>query len=187
MKIFTHRTLGILGLVTALVIGLSAFQTVTASNGYTTIQGSWLISQAAAASNGVAPQVVACGSFTLDVTSASSPSSSGTFTGTFATNTFYNPDSITFPTNEQVAGTWMSGTMLGQTTMKVMFSGSSPAIAGSFSSPPTQPTPSTPDPTQYGCTGLSSTDTLFGFVQLPSQGSEGMYIYSTQSVSSFPV
>ena len=183
MKTLTHKAFGILSAVTALVIAISAFQPVVASGNFTTIQGSWLISQAAGASQGSAPQVVACGTYTLDVTSASSASSmGGTFAGTFSANAVYNPQSITFPTNEQITGTWMSGTILGQTTLRSMFSGSSPAIAGSFSSPTTQPAPSTPDPTSYGCTGLSSTDTLFGFVQLPSQGTEGMFIYSTQPV-----
>jgi hypothetical protein len=188
MKTSTQKAFGVLSVVTALVIVVSAFQTVNGSSGYTTIHGSWLISQAAAgASSGNAPQVVACGDFTLDVTSASPASSSGgTFAGTFTTSVIYNPGSITFPTNEQVTGSWMSGTVLGQQTLRVMFSGSSPAIAGSFASPPTQPIPSTPDPTSYGCTGPSSTDTLFGFVQLPSQGTEGMFIYSTQGVSAFP-
>jgi len=188
MKTFTQKTLGISSLAVALVIGLSAFQTVNASSAYTTIQGSWLISQAAGASRGSAPQVVACGDYTLVVTSASPASSTkGTFAGTFTASSIYNPEQINLPSNEQVTGSWMSGTILGVATMRVSFSGSSPAIAGSFASPPTQPAPSTPDPTPYGCTGLSSTDTLFGFVQLPSQGTEGMFIYSTQPVSSFPL
>ena len=183
MKTLTHKTFGALSVLTALVV-LSAFQSVNASSGFpTTINGYWLISQAAGASNGSAPQVVACGDFTLDAIAAPSASSSGgTFAGTFSTTAAYNPESITLPSNEPITGTWMSGSVLGQTTLRVMFSGSTPAIAGSFASPTTQPAPSTPDPASYGCTGLSSTDTLFGFVQLPSQGTEGMFIYSTQPV-----
>lgn len=180
----TNEQFGLLGASVAVVIALLAFQPVYSSNVFTTINGHWLISQAAAgATNGKAPQVVACGDFTLDVLSASG----GKFTGTFTTDVTYNPKSIVFPSNEPITGTWMAGTVLGQTTLRVMFSGSAPAILGSFASPATQPAPSTPDPSRFGCTGLSSSDTLFGFVQLPSQGTEGMFIYSTQDVSSFPL
>lgn len=194
MKSLARREFGLLGASIALVIALLAFQPVYSSAEFTTINGHWLISQAAAgATNGKAPQVVACGDFTLDVTSASAPSTRGTFGGTFTSNALYNPALLPLTFSEPIKGSWMIGSILGQPTVRVMFSGDAPAIAGSFASPAVQPTPSTPDPSGLGspgsptCTGLSGSETLFGFVKLPSQGTEGMFIYSTQDVSSFPL
>lgn len=177
---------GIAALAMVLILGFQP--AVSAQQGYITINGNWLISQAAASSQGSAPRVIACGTYTLSV-SSSSASSAGraSFAGTFTMSSAYNPKSIALPFNEAVTGTWMSGSVLGQATLRVMFSGSSPvAIAGSFSSPPTQPTPSTPTNLPSGCTAVAQGDTLFGLVQLPGQETEGAFIYSTQQVSSFP-
>jgi len=184
-KVFGLLTCGV-ALILVLMLGFQP--AVSASSSYITVNGNWMISQAAASSVGSAPQVVACGTFKLSVTSVpSSTVSGGTFLGIFTMSQVYNPENIALPSNEAVTGTWMSGSILGQPTLRVMFSGSSPvALAGSFAAPPTQPTPSTPDPTAHGCTGVALTDTLFGFVQLPSQGTEGAFIYSTQSVLGFP-
>ena len=185
-KVFGLLTCGV-ALILVLMLGFQP--AVSAQTSYITINGNWMISQAAASSVGSAPQVVACGTFTLSVTSASSSSvSGGTFAGTFTTITTYSQKPITMPLSEAVTGTWMSGSILGQPTLRVMFSGSSPvALAGSFASPPTQPTPSTPTNLPSGCTGVALDDSLFGFVQLPGQGTEGAFIYSTQTVANFPI
>lgn len=190
MYMLKQRTVaGMVGAIVGLVVLLSISQPlyVQATTPYITIEGHWLISQAAAgATAGKATQVVACGDFTLDVISASAPSIRGTFTGTFASDALYNPKPLPLTFTEPVGGSWMIGSILGQTTVRAMFSGTSPPIAGSFASPAVQPTPSTPDPSDFGCTGLSGSETLFGFVKLPAQGTEGMFIYSTDDVSSFP-
>ncbi len=158
---------------------LAALQSVHAS---TTVNGGWIVSQAAGQSQGVAPQVIACGTFSLAVTSSTDPTArAGSYVGTLSFTTNYGPiSSIQVPTSEQVTGTWMKSVT---GALMVSLSGSSPlALTGSFSSPAVQPAPSTPTLPQ--CNPVSNQ--LSGFMHLPVQGTEGAFIYSDQRVTSFP-
>ncbi|MBI3023764.1 MAG: hypothetical protein HYU03_01840 [Thaumarchaeota archaeon] len=162
-----------------LVMMLAALQSVHAS---TTVNGGWIISQAAGQSRGVAPQVIACGTFSLAVTDSTDPTANaGTYIGTLSFTTNYGPiRSIQLPDSEQVTGTWMKSVT---GALMVSISGTSPvALTGSFASPAVQPAPSTPTLPQ--CNPVSNQ--LSGFVHLPGQGTEGAFIYSDQLVASFP-
>lgn len=150
----------------------------------TTVTGSWLISQAAGQSSGQAPTVKACGTFSLSILSSSNPAAnSGTFSGVLSFQTEY-PSSgsagLILPTSEAVSGAWMKQA---GGALFVSFAGSSPiAVYGSFSSPSLQPSPSAT--IADGCNPVPTSLGLGGFVQLPGQGTEGIFIYSANTVTS---
>ncbi len=175
------KTLGLFGAVISLVMILSIAPSVHA---FAAVNGSWVITQAAGQSQGNAPTVIACGTFSLSVTGASNPAASrGAFVGSISFNTLYSTNGAPMiPASESVSGTWMKGAT---GSLFVSFSGSSPvALSGSFSSPSPQPAPS--GSVGPGCTPIPSLLGLGGFVHLPGQGTEGLSIYSDQIVQSFP-
>ena len=172
---------GALALV--LILGL---QPVTAAQTPVTVISSagWMISQAAGQSQGTATQVLACGTFSLTVSSTSTnpAASSGTFSGTLAFVTSYNTGIPVPPSSVPVSGSWLRNPATHQ--LMVSFSAAPPSIlTGSFSSPASSPQPSTPPlPSGYDCGSRASG--LFGFVQLPiTQQSEGVFLYSTTQVN----
>ena len=139
-----------------------------------TIQGYWVITQAAQYSQGVAPTVVACGAFNIAITSSSPlKAPSGTFSGTITTSTTSgSAGSITLP-NGQVSGKWMT---LPSGALLISFSGSN--FLGSISSPNALPSPSISPPS--GCGSMPQPGTGFlGLLHLPGQGTEGMTLYGT--------
>jgi hypothetical protein len=165
---------GVLSLVVLLGYAPSSFAT-------STITGHWVITQAAQQSHGSSPQIVACGDLTITVLQSLSVGQRGVFTGIISFTTIYvNPEakSVVVPLSEQITGEWM---IPGNGALFVSFKGESPVLMyGSFISPAVQPHPSI-DPTKVGCAALS--DGFLGLIHLPSQGTEGMTIYSETSVS----
>lgn len=177
------KTIGLFSAMVSLVMILSIAPSVYA---FTTVSGDWVITQAAGQSQGVAPKVIACGTFSLAVTGASNPAASrGAFSGTISFATLHSiPGSPVpvIPSSEQVSGTWMKGAT---GALFVSFSGTSPVpLIGSFSSPSPQPAPS--GSVADGCNAVPSSLGLAGFVHLPRQGTEGLFIYSAETVSTFP-
>lgn len=175
------KTIGLFSAMVSLLLILSIAPSVYA---YTTISGDWVITQAAGQSQGAAPKVIACGTFSLAVAQASNPAASrGAFSGTVSFATLYSISGTLFiPASEQVSGTWMKGAT---GALFVSFSGTSPVpLIGSFSSPSPQPAPS--GSVADGCNAVPSSLGLGGFVHLPGQGTEGLFIYSAETVSTFP-
>lgn len=175
------KTIGLFSAMVSLLLILSIAPSVYA---YTTISGDWVITQAAGQSQGLAPKVIACGTFSLAVADASNQAASrGTFSGAISFDTLYSiPRSPFIPSSEQVSGTWMKGAT---GALLVSFSGSSPVpLIGSFASPSPQPAPS--GSVADGCGAVPSSLGLAGFVHLPGQGTEGLFIYSAETVSTFP-
>ncbi|MDG6940295.1 MAG: hypothetical protein JRN39_07840 [Nitrososphaerota archaeon] len=141
-----------------------------------TISGHWVITQAAKYSQGVAPTAVACGTFTIAITSFSPlKAPSGTFSGAITTTTTYgSAGSITLP-NGPVSGKWMT---LPSGALLISFSGSN--FLGSISSPNALPSPSINPAT---CPPLPSAGTGFlGLLHLPGLGTEGMTLYGTPTL-----
>ncbi|MDG6951766.1 MAG: hypothetical protein JRN12_08015 [Nitrososphaerota archaeon] len=168
--------LSILSAFTALtILGASApaFAATPAS-----INGYWVITQAASASQGAAPTIVACGTFSLSAT----PLTSNTFDGKLSFSTGYSIPtfSLTLPgagSPETVIGSTMT---LPVGALFVSLKGAAPvALSASLTSPSSTPHPSI-NPTSVGCAGFSQPEFL-GLVHLPMQGTEGMTIYGPTS------
>lgn len=148
--------------------------------------GNWVMTQAStnAPNQARAPQVIACGTFTLGVATYPTPS---TFTGTLSfTLTSSIPNGLnrlTIPGIYGVSAESISGTILSPPNgaLFVSFSGKDPVLLfGSLSSPSSVPSPSI-DPTQLAGCVANAGGGFLGLVHLPGQGTEGMTIYEYTS------
>ena len=170
-----------IGALVSLVMLLSITYPSYASTSIPINNAGWAINQAAGQSQGTAAQVIACGTFSLAISSSSNAAaSSGTFSGTITFKTAYNPEGLSVPSSPvEITGTWLRNQATGE--LMVRFSSTPSTLTGSFTSPASLPEPSTPIPPP-SCEPLASG--LFGFIQSPIvQHSEGMFIYGNQEVT----
>ncbi len=170
-----------IGILVSLLMVLSIAHPSNATTSNPINNAGWAINQAAGQSQGTATKVIACGTFSLTVSSSSNPTaSSGTFSGTITFKTAYDSEELSVPSSPvEITGTWLRNQATG--VLMVRFSSMPSILTGSFTSPSSLPEPSTPSPPQ-GCEPLASG--LFGFIQSPIvQQSEGMFIYWNQQVT----
>lgn len=174
-----------------LVLSLLAVPPAHATGGV--ISGNWVITQAAQQAQGIAPKVVACGTFTLTVPDSQIQTdprhpNRGVYTGLILFDTTYT--NHTLPPAAQpnlpvglVGGAWMIQ-VLGPVFVNFKGTTAFGELAfGSFVSPAPQPHPSI-GKLPPGCVLFSNTfpNGFLGLLHLPGQGTEGATLYSDKSV-----
>ncbi len=162
--------------VLPLVLSLLA---VPVAHAQVTISGNWVMTQAAAQSQGAAPSAIACGKFFLDVTPQGDRGSfKGSLSFTVVGSIAGGLAGLMIPGVDGVQAEQISGTLLTLPSgaQFVSFSGSVPVLLfGSFASPSSQRSPSI-DPTKLGCPKIERGG-LLGLVHLPGQGTEGLTLF----------